>query len=311
MIYSAVSLNQQQKNILIESSGSITLVFQDEIPDHQQFEIFLKSTICFGNVSPDWLEQTENLKWSQLESVGFGEYQKLSQPTEFIMTNLKGFFSVPVAETALAGILALYRGTDGLAMYKHHKIWHGATLRPGLRILQGARVLILGGGNIGRQIKKLLSVFDVQLSIFDRYQPDAEISTLTELDSIIPDVDILISCLPETEETIGLLGQSRLAKMKTDAVFVNVGRGSVVDENALVQLLMKQRIGGCVLDVTHQEPIPPDHPLWTCPNTLLTQHTGGGWIDENTGRVNLFLNNLKRFNQGKELMNIVDTEKGY
>jgi phosphoglycerate dehydrogenase-like enzyme len=311
MIYCAPNFDQSEKKLLVESAGSIRVFFEDEIPDNKQFETFLSATICFGNVSRDWLEQTENLKWIQLESVGFGEYQNLKNAESFIMTNLKGFFSVPVAETTLAGILAFYRGTDGFAIHKHRKTWHGAALRPGLRLLQGARVLILGGGHIGRQIKKLLSAFDVQLTIYDRYQPDADISSISDLDGVIPEVNILICCLPETKETKGLLDRSRLNKLKTDALLVNVGRGSAIDEKALIQLLMEQKIGGCVLDVTQQEPIPYDHPLWMCPNTLLTQHTGGGWINENSGKINFFLENLKRFNQGNELISIVDTEKGY
>ena len=121
----------------------------------------------------------------------------------------------------------------------------------------------------------------------------------------------MISCLPETEETIGILDRSRLSKLKRDALFVNVGRGSVVDENVLVDLLTNKKIGGCVLDVSGQEPLPADHPLWECPNTILTQHTGGGDENEVTGKVKLFLKNLERFNDGKELNHIVNINKGY
>ena len=258
-----------------------------------------------------WLEKTTQLKWIQLESVGFGEYQNLKNGEGFIMTNLKGFFSVPVAETVLAGILGFYRGVDRLTLHKHQKKWVGSAIRSELQLLQGSKVLIAGGGNIGKQIAKLLSAFEVQTIVFDTFIPDPDISSLSELDSILPQVDIVVSSLPETKNTIGLFSEARLNKMKGSALFVNVGRGAVVDEQALINLLLKEKIGGCVLDVSHREPLPSDNPLWSCPNTILTQHSGGGWTGEQDGRIMFFLDNLQRFNQGKALLNVVDIEKGF
>ena len=310
-LFCEIKLDPPDKELLKTGTSPCTVLFSDELPEDLRHTNFLESDICFGNVPSSWLEETTSLKWIQLESVGFGEYQHLGLNSSILMTSLKGFFDIPVAETIVSGILALYRGIDRLVVDKQNKRWEGATLRPDLRILKGTKVLILGGGTIGQRTKKLLSAFDADISIYDKYRTDSDVSDLLSLDDCIKKTDVLISCLPETEETIGILDRSRLSKLKRDALFVNVGRGSVVDEIVLIDLLMQRKIGGCVLDVTGQEPLPEEHPLWECPNTILTQHTGGGYENEVTGKVNLFLENLKRFNQGKNPRNLVDLKKGY
>ena len=310
-IYSAIKLNEGEKAFLRKGTQSSSVVFADELPEDTRFSHFLKSEICFGNVPPVWLKKTKRLQWLQLESVGFGEYQGLTMKSDIIITNLKGFFAVPVAETVLSGILALYRGIEPLIRYKNQKIWYGASIRSGLHILQGENILILGGGNIGQYLKKLLLAFETTVTVFDKYQPDANISDFKELDKTIPDIDILICCLPETQETIGLLNEARLTSLKNEAIVVNVGRGSVLDEKVLVGLLFEKKIRGCVLDVSEQEPIPHENLLWVCPNTILTQHTAGGYEEEITGKVRLFLKNLELFTSGNELLNMIDLAKGY
>jgi glyoxylate/hydroxypyruvate reductase len=121
----------------------------------------------------------------------------------------------------------------------------------------------------------------------------------------------LVSTLPETAETKGLISEKYLNLLKPSALFVNVGRGTNVDERALIEILRAKRIMGAVLDVTEIEPIPIDSVLWEMENVLLTQHSSGGWMEESSGKVKFFLENLGRFEKGEELLNIVDLKKGY
>ncbi len=311
-IYCAISLADEEQSFLRDHLEKESITFQDKLEASQQLPAFLPAKVCFGNVPPGWLEQTEHLEWIQLESVGFGEYQNIDSKTDFIMTHLKGFFDVPVAESALAGILALYRKIDTLTRLQQQKEWVGQDLRPHMKILKGAKVCVLGGGGgIGSHLISLLEPFETEVTVFGRRSSKADITTTTELEKVLPAVDILVSALPETNETIQLMSAKRLQLLAPHALFVNVGRGSLVDEPALVTLLEEEKIGGAVLDVTEREPLPPDHPLWTCPNTLLTQHTGGGFDREVRGKVEVFLDNLRRFREGEMPEHVVNLERGY
>jgi phosphoglycerate dehydrogenase-like enzyme len=136
-------------------------------------------------------------------------------------------------------------------------------------------------------------------------------STLDELDQILPSADIVISTVPDTSRTRGIFDKTRLQRFKQEAVFMNFGRGSVVDENALIEILMQKRIRGAVIDVTMDEPLPENHGLWTCPNTIITQHSGGGTADEVPRKIEWFSDNLKRFRNGETLQGMVDFERGY
>jgi glyoxylate/hydroxypyruvate reductase A len=310
-IFCAVSLEEKLKTILRENLNGLSHVFADELEEDRRLPAFLQSEICFGNVDPSWLEQSDRLQWLQLHSAGFGEYQNIDKKEDLVITNMKGFYGVPVAETALAGIMALFRGMDTLTLLQQDKKWVGGSLRPQLKTLYRKRVLILGGGSIGGHLHQLLKGFDAEVTIFGRRPANSDITEAADLDRVIPEMDLIISCLPETNETINLIDRKRLNLMPPHAVFVNVGRGSVVDEPALISLLQERKIGGAVLDVTAEEPLPPGSPLWTCPNTILTQHTGGGFDDEMLGIVRLFLDNLERYKNGWELLNVVELEKGY
>lgn len=180
-----------------------------------------------------------------------------------------------------------------------------------MRLLHGRRVIILGHGSIGRKLRRLIEAFDCRVLSYARTANDAELRTPAELDRALPHADIVACCLPDTPETRGFFGGTRLASLPPHAVFVNIGRGSLVDESALVEALLAHRIGGAVLDVTAQEPLPADHALWTCPNTLLMQHTGGGYDGELLDKARAFLANFAAFQNGEPLVNVVDLARGY
>ncbi|WKN44211.1 D-2-hydroxyacid dehydrogenase [Tunicatimonas pelagia] len=304
-----LKLGDSERAFLQQQVNSSTLYFaQDHTAEENQRQ-FLKSAIAFGNIPVQWLAEASNLRWLQLESVGFGEYQSVE--TTATITNLRGMFSVAVAETVLAGILSFFRGIPSLERHQNHHHWVGAKLRPYLRTLSGSSVIIVGGGSIGQTLAQSLSCLGATVTVMDKYLSEANLSSPGELDKHLPQADVVISCLPETQETIRFFDRTRIAQFSQQAIFVNVGRGSAVDEPALIEALQQKTLAGCILDVTEQEPLPEDHPLWHCPNTLLTQHTGGGSQEELLNKVKVFLSNLSRFQCDQSLENIVDLNRGY
>ncbi|MFI8434502.1 D-2-hydroxyacid dehydrogenase [Streptomyces sp. NPDC079020] len=268
--------------------------------------------IALGNPGAALVAEASRLRWLQLASVGIDGYLALDWPVlgrRLTVTNLGDIFADPVAESCLAGVLALYRGVDELTRLRSHSTWAKSAVRPRLRLLSGARVLVLGRGSIARRFAELLGPFGCPVSHFARGSGD--IRTLAELDERLPGFDVVVALLPGTPGTSGLLDARRLAMLRPGAVLVNAGRGSLVDEEALVSDLSSGRLGGAVLDVTAQEPLPAGHPLWTCPNVILTQHTAGGSTDEGSRVVEVFADNLIRFRSGSPLRNTVQWSRGF
>jgi glyoxylate/hydroxypyruvate reductase len=291
------------QNLKKALSPKYEVFIREDFPEEQQESIFRTCQICYGNPPLAWLENNDTLQWLQLNSAGLDPYQKLTQYA-FKFTHLKGFFAQSVAETALAGILGVYRQIDHLARLQTQKHWVGTPLREKLHLLHQSKVLILGSGAIGLKIKDLLMGFQCDVMILNS-------KTIAQLADYLPNTDILVAALPETRETIGLLDKKYLDMLKPSALFVNVGRGSAVDENHLIKILQENQTMGAVLDVTKTEPLPTESPLWQMSNVLLTQHTSGGWAEESAEKIQFFLENLKRFENREELVNNVDLERGY
>lgn len=264
--------------------------------------------IVFGNPSASVVRGNASLKWVQLESVGFGEYadldwQRASKPAT--VTNLAGFFAEPVAETALAGILALHRGIDRLVNLQASRHWLGDPLRTELRTLGGASVLLFGRGAINGRLAELLAPFACDIVSV------AKAEGLVGLDAALGQAEVVVCTVPSTPQTQNVFGRERFAHMRPGAVFCNFGRGSLVDEPALVEALRQGHLAGAVIDVTRNEPLPADHAFWACPNLILTQHSAGGTADELDRKVDVFLDNFVRFRAGQPLLGAVDFSRGY
>lgn len=264
--------------------------------------------IVFGNPKPDVIAANESLLWLQLESVGLGEYLGVdwARPAGTVkVTNLAGMFANPAAESALAGILALYRVIDQLVNLQNRAEWQGGAVRPYMRQLSGARVVLFGYGSINRRLAEMLTPFGCTIT------PIASNWTDDTLNRALSSADIIVSTVPQMPQTENVFDTARFALMPTGAVFCNFGRGSAVDEPALDATLRSGHLGGAVIDVTRQEPLPPDHMFWTCPNLLLTQHSGGGTSDEIERKIDYFLANLAHFHAGRPLTGLVNFSRGY
>ena len=275
-----VACNLPKKDLLkIKKISKKNKVFYNDKTEKQKIpdKNFLQSEIVFGNIPPHWITESKKLKWIQLESVGFGEYLGLDWKklkNKITITNLKGFFLEPVSETILSGILSFYRGIDRFIILKNNKKWIGDPIRNELELLINKKVLFFGYGTINRRLHNILKSFQCYFDIID-------INTkLSYIEDKIKIADIIVCASPETKKTINFFDKKKLKLLKKESLFINAGRGSLIDEKELIKILKNKKIKGAVLDVTRNEPLKSSDPLWTCPNLILTQHTAGGSIKE-------------------------------
>ncbi|WP_428657464.1 D-2-hydroxyacid dehydrogenase [Runella sp.] len=286
-----------------------SVFFKDEWPEAEQRAAFQQSQVILGNPPAEWLAAAPPaLKYWQLESAGFDKYTKLNLPSVAVC-NLADYFSIPCAETIVAGIMAFYRGLEELTLLKAEKRWVGGPIRFRLNLLTGKRVVILGAGSIGQSVKKMLSGFDCTVNMVARSHPSADIHSPKELLEVLPQTDLVINCLPGAAK--GFFTAQMIDALPNTAVFANIGRGNTVDEAALILALQEKRLAGAVLDVTEVEPLPEDNPLWEMSNVILTQHTGGGQVSEDEGKITFFVKNFQRFLKNQALENQIDLSRGY
>jgi phosphoglycerate dehydrogenase-like enzyme len=307
-IYIACELDNLDKKIIKNNLKKHNLYFSKlkfkKIADNN----FLKCEIVFGNIPPDWIKQSSKIRWIQLESTGFAEYsnvKKIFLNKDVIITNLKSFFAHQVAQTVMAGIFSFYRGLDSFTLLKKRKKWIGDPIRAKLEILNDKNILFFGKGSINQEIAKYIKVFNCKYSFIDSN------SKKSFAIQKIKKAEIVICALPGTAKTKMLFNKKMINSLSNQTILINVGRGNLINEKYLIKKLKNNDLKGAVLDVTAEEPLRKNNPLWSCPNLILTQHTGGGYKDEIIDKVNFFLNNFQRFKKKSKVLNKINPMKGY
>ncbi|MBS0255935.1 MAG: D-2-hydroxyacid dehydrogenase [Proteobacteria bacterium] len=226
-----------------------------------------------------------------------------------IYTNGAGINAITIAEWVVMGMLTMAKGYDTIVAAGERGEW--LLDSPGKRELFGSKALLLGYGAIGQLVDERLAAFGVEV-VKVRRSGGAGVLRPDEWRARLGEFDWVILALPATPETDGMIGAAELAAMKADCVLVNVARGTVVDQDALVAALQGRRLGGAFLDVTEPEPLPADHPLWSTPNTRITMHLSGTaqsrMFQRSAAR---FLANLERWHRGEPLEHMVDLARGY
>ncbi|GAB3012786.1 D-2-hydroxyacid dehydrogenase [Spirosoma pulveris] len=303
------ALNDTLKASLLQQlPAGINAVFKQDIPEEEQQVAFRSADFILGNPPAAWFsEKMPALKFWQLDSAGFDGYKNVQIQTA--IANMGDYFARPCAETMLAGILAFYRCIPELTLLQYRSEWVGAPIRSHTNLLSHKRVIILGTGTIGQAVRQMLTGFSCVVKMLARTDHTADLHSAVELIDELPQTDIVINCLPGTAK--GFVSEAVIRAMRPGSLYANVGRGTTTDEPALISALQSGHLGGAVLDVTDTEPLPTASPLWTMPNVVLTQHTGGGQPDEDAGKVILFLENLTRFLAGESLQNAVELGRGY
>ncbi|MBX9886068.1 MAG: D-2-hydroxyacid dehydrogenase [Novosphingobium sp.] len=226
-----------------------------------------------------------------------------------VMTNGAGISAITIAEYVVMGMLTMAKGYREVVRAQDRHEWLADS--PGKVELAGSKALILGYGEIGQRIDRMLQGFEVKVNKVRR-TPGEGVLTPDAWRARLGEFDWVILAVPGTAETVGMIGAAEIAAMKPTAGLVNIARGSVVDQEALVAALTAERIGGAFLDVTTPEPIPADHPLWSLPNAHVTMHLSGRAQNKMFQRAAArFLDNLGRFQRGEPLWPQVDFKLGY
>lgn len=273
-------------------------------------ELLSEATIILGCADPAALKQCGNLKWLQAWFAGTDNYTAPGVfPAGAVLTSATGAYGQSVSEHMLASLLSLMKRLPAYRDNQHAHVWRdqGKAKSPA-----GSTVLVLGTGDIGGSFARMLKGLGSHTVGLSRH-PDRpvegfdELHAISSLDDWLPRADVVASILPASPETYHILNAERLARIKRDAILVNAGRGNAVDCLALADVLSANRLWGAALDVTEPEPLPRDHPLWDCPNLLLTPHTAGSdHLDSTVQRIiEIVLENLKRFLAGEPLRNRV------
>ena len=284
---------------------------EDILPTIEDYEII------YGHPSPEIVTKATNLKWLCSDFAGIEKYlpDGVFYDNTCILSNSSGAYGPTISEHIIMVLLMLLRRMPEYEADLAERKW---TFYSPIRSIIGSHFVLLGTGDIGSNTARRLKALGATVTgvcrsgvsdepAFDRVVP------ISELDSVLPTADALIMSLPATKETIGILTKERISLLRKDAYLINVGRGSAIDQDALVDALNNRAIAGAALDVMLPEPLPADHPLWSCPNTILTPHVSGNLSLGLTCEldIDMFLADLTRYSEGKPLQNFVDRSIGY
>jgi phosphoglycerate dehydrogenase-like enzyme len=263
----------------------------------------------------DMAANCPRLRWVQATSAGIGGFLERTglAGTGLVFTTAAGVHGVPLAEFALLGLLYFAKGIPDLADAKQKREWQ----RYSGGQLAGSSALLVGLGGAGRQVARLLGAAGVQVTGAGRPGRYYDVPGVTsyvpsdQLATVLPEMDALVLACPLTEQTRGLIGAAELALLRPGSVLVNVARGAVVDEEALVGALRTGHLGGACLDVFATEPLPPASPLWDMPNVVISPHSAATVAAENALITDIFTDNLQRWLSGRPLRNLYDRVAGY
>nr|WP_243458252.1 D-2-hydroxyacid dehydrogenase [Sporosarcina sp. Te-1] len=260
------------------------------------------------------LEKARSLEWIMVASAGV-EKMPLAEIAKrnIVVSNVRGIHKTPMAESVLAHILALCRSLPAIYEHQKQKEWNKKVRSVEL---SGSTALILGPGAIGGEIGRLLKAFGVKTIGCNRSgKPVDSVDDIVEfsrLEEALPEADFVISVLPSTSETKGLLTSRHFDVMKSTAVFLNFGRGDLVREKDIVEALRTGKIGHAVLDVFEREPLPLDSELWELSNVTISPHISSHSRNYVPRALEIFNKNLSIWQSGdRQLINLVDPERGY
>jgi D-2-hydroxyacid dehydrogenase (NADP+) len=288
----------------------------DRVPEEiQDTDVFIG-----WSLRPERVVGAKKLKW--IHSPAAAVHQLMFPElidSQVVVTNSSGVHGPVVAEHALAVLLALAKRLPQAMRYQAKRMWSQDQLwheHPRPREVDGATVAVIGMGGIGSEFteraKKLgMKVIAVRQNPSKGCAGADEVYPPSQLDEVLPRADYVLLCTPVTPATTALINAKRLAHMRPDSYLINVGRGTLVDEAALIAALQTRRIAGAALDVFEEEPLPAESPLWSLDNVLITPHTAGVTEGLWERHYRLIAENLKRFRAGQPLLSEVNKKEGY
>jgi phosphoglycerate dehydrogenase-like enzyme len=305
---------------LPEEASGASYVFADT--DEQLQSAIRDADVVFGwnyFTNPTMLKRAfgmaKNLRWIQTAGVGI---ERLLFPelvnSDVILTNGAGVYEQTIAEYALMLMLLFAKDVVRTVDDQHAHRWEFRG--PKNETLQGREVVIVGAGGIGRAIARQARTFGMRSIGIARSGRDGDadfdvIHPISDLLGVLPGADYVVLIVPATRDTIGMIGTEAFRRMKPTARLINLGRGELIGELALLEALRTKQIAGAALDVFWQEPLPATHPLWDMPNVIISPHIAGDTHRTPEQFVELFLENLRRWQSGEPLLNVVDKKLGF
>jgi phosphoglycerate dehydrogenase-like enzyme len=274
-----------------------------------------QAVILYGLPSGEQLEQASALRWLQLISAGVPPALcPIARPRGLTITNLAGLYGTSIAQHALGMMLMLARNLHVVLRNQQKRRWDREVARA-MTNLHGRTLAVVGLGNIGREIARLgraLGMRVIGCRRTDRPTPGVDrVFPCTELRAMLAEADYVVVAAPLTAATEGLLGAAEFAAMKRGGIYVNVSRGGIAQERALLDALASGQVVAAGLDVYAMEPLAPDHPFWDLPQVIVSPHYSGETINNSALPAERFARNLHAWLSGRALEGVVNLDQGY
>ncbi|TQS70650.1 D-2-hydroxyacid dehydrogenase [Ornithinibacillus gellani] len=314
ILFSA-KLSEQHQQMLTKRFPKETFLFYHNMDEAKQDLERTKVLVTYGeDFDEELLAKAKKLEWIMVISAGLDKLplQKIAE-RDILLTNVRGIHKIPMAEYVISMLLQVYRNEKALIENEKEHVWE----RRGLpQEISEQTMLVAGTGAIGQEVARLAKAFRMKtigvsrsgrtVTHFDENYPVAD------LKKVLPEADFVVSVLPSTDETRHLFTMEHFRSMKDHTVFVNIGRGDLVESEVLIQAIKEQEIAHAILDVAEEEPLPHDHPLWEVENITITPHASGvspKYLDRSLA---IFMENLEAYvNGSKQYKNVIETKRGY
>lgn len=287
--------------------------------DREQIETALDEIeIAVGGFPRDLIPLARNLRWFQQWTAGADWLLRYPETVDldFVLTSTSGIHAIPISEHILALLLAFGREIHRAVRAQQRRKWIALDQHGSVSELAGKTLVLVGVGAIGARTAEVAAALGVRVLGVRRdpaiavHGAESMVGPDRLLD-LLPEADFVVLIAPLTRETQGMIGERELRAMKPTAYIVNVGRGGLIQEHALIRALQEGWIAGAGLDVFETEPLPQDSPLWSMENVIITSHYGGMTPHYDERAMAIFLDNLQRYRSGQPLCNVVDKELGY
>jgi phosphoglycerate dehydrogenase-like enzyme len=305
-------LSTERKDALERAAKPLRVVITD---DHdEQLSVLDDVVVAAREVAVEHLVAAPRLRWYHRWYAGVEDLAEIEDLRRkgVVITNARGVHAEPMAEQVFAMLLAFARRLHTSIRNQQFAQWKRLSSHE-LDELAGKTLLVVGFGAIGKRVAEIGRAFRMEVIGVSRTStlPGLRCVTIDQLAEVLPEADVVVCVLPLTPLTRKVFNASMFAAMKPGSWFVNVGRGGLVDHDALVQALRSGQIGAAGLDVTDPEPLPESSPLWSMDNVIISPHVGGFTPHYNDRAWPIFLDNLQRFHRNEELKNVVNLEAGY
>lgn len=300
-----------------DGSGLLRSELEGDNVARAKFDASLsEAEIVYGLRLPqDVIKKAPNLKWVQVMSAGVERFLDADmRESQVVLTNVSGIHAIPISEFVIGLMLMFVKESSASMDLKQKRKWE----RISPVVLANKTVGIVGLGSIGQQVARLAKAFGMKVVATRRTAREGDrarnvdaVFPPSRLRDLLSESDFVVLSVPFTAETNMLMGENELRSMKRSARLINIARGGIVDEQALVKALREGWIAGAGLDVFATEPLPVDSPLWTLPNVFVSPHVSGTREDYVLAATRLFVDNLHRYLAGKRLRNVVNKARGY